>query len=502
MRKLLSFLILILLFTILSCKKEEGTIKSLPLQSAMQWEIQWISTSGMYFIDESGQYIQLRGINQRAPFLFDISFNDGREANEYIPPFTQEDVEEIARLGFNHLRLPINWSAFEPQKDVYKKEEFFGKIHEILNWCRAAGIYVLLDIHSDAWSKEIGEDGMPGWTIYPTDYEKLEGPINFSALTLRRANSQVFKSFKDLMLNNYNIRDEYMFFWNSLIEEFKDDPAIIGFEPLNEPTTYFGGVTERQFLNFYKICSQNMRFIDTRHLLWLEPDAARNIVGTAPLLGTPFPDDKIVYCPHYYPNLNPLITHATVEGWMHETDKAFDRIVQEGKSWNAPIVIDEWGVNPTTPNGKSLIVAFMDQMQQRNIHGSFWLWREAKPGTCGLDGTWGFFTDMGDGLSWQPREDAKKLISTPYAFSLPAPYTSQNFDRNTQTYTCTFEMNTENSGSPILYIPELWYPNGYNIYVNNKEITPNQIDSYQRVSFDFQPIVGGNIIEIRKKIQY
>lgn len=497
MKRFTSKLLLLSLIFYISCKKEDTGIQVIPAQTAKKWNIQWLSTSGMYIIDEQGQYIQLRGINQRVPFLFDVTFDDGRRANEYIPPFEKEDVEEIARLGFNHLRLPINWSAFEPEKDVYQKEEFFGKIHQVLDWCKDADIYVLLDIHADAWSKEIGEDGMPRWTIYPERYEPMEGPLNFTSLALRRANPQVFKCYKDLIVNNHNIRDEYLYFWNSLIEEFRDDPAVIGFEPLNEPTTYFGGITERQFLDFYKLCSQNMRQIDKRHLLWLEPDAARNIVGTAPLLGFPFPDNKIIYCPHYYPNLTSNVSENTVEGWKTATDKAFDRILQEGRSWNAPIVINEWGINPSTNKGMNLVVAFMEQMEQRNIHSTFWLWREPKPGTSGADGTWGFFTDLGGGLAWESRDVAKKNIASPYAISLPAPYIYQYFDRDTKVFTCTFEMTTKQSGSPILYIPEHWYPEGYTVFVNNEIVSTIQ-DNFQRVSFDWQPIYGVNTIEIRE----
>ncbi len=491
----LAFIIIFCFLCFASCKKEVEKVENIPMQKVNNWDIQWLTTSGRHIVDEQGQYIQLRGINQRVPFLFDVTFADGRYDNEYVPPFTKEDVQEIAKLGFNHLRLPINWSAFEPQKDVYMREEFFEKIHEVLDWCRAVGIYVLLDIHADAWSKEIGEDGMPGWTIYPENYKPMEGPLNFTSLALRRANPQVFKCYRDLVLNNHNIRDEYLYFWNSMIEEFKDNPAIIGFEPLNEPTAYFGGVTERQFLDFYKVCSQNMRNIDTRHILWLEPDAARNIVGTAPLLGAPFPDGNIIYCPHYYPNLTSNVSENTIDGWKSATNKAFDRILQEGRSWNAPIVINEWGINPSTYKGMTLVAAFMEQMELRNIHSTFWLWREPKPGTSGADGTWGFFTDLGDGRAWASRDDAKKNIAVPYALSLPAPYKTHYFDRATKVFTCTFDMTTQDTGSPILYIPEHWYPSGYRVIVNNEEVAVTT-DNYQRVSFDWKPVAGENIIEI------
>ena len=81
----------------------------------------------------------------------------------------------MAAYGFNCVRLLIHWSKLEPQKGRYN----FDYINEIKNAIEDAasyGIYVLLDMHQDAWSKYVatpttencdypanGWDGAPEW---------------------------------------------------------------------------------------------------------------------------------------------------------------------------------------------------------------------------------------------------------------------------------------------------------------------------------------------------
>ena len=118
------------------------------------------------FVAPDGRVVILRGINARVAGLFDVSFDDGRAPLETIPDLPDDDVARMASLGFNLLRLPLSWSAFEPQPGVWSPA-FLDTLARIVASCRSHGVYVLLDVHQDAWSKEIGEDGAPLWAITP-----------------------------------------------------------------------------------------------------------------------------------------------------------------------------------------------------------------------------------------------------------------------------------------------------------------------------------------------
>lgn len=486
--------LLLLIIVLFACKREETILST--NEGSKNWSINWIETQNQDFVDEEGRYIQLRGINQRIDGLFDATFNDGRKANEFVPPFTQADIEEIAKLGFNVVRIPLNWSAYEPEKDSINPA-YFARIHQVVDWCNAANIYAQLDWHADAFSKELGEDGAPYWThehLLPNP--RWEGPLNFVTLALRRANPLVFESYANLIRNRAGIRSEFMDMWSDLIREFKDDPTIIGFEPLNEPTTYFGGITDDEFIDFYKECAKKMRAIDTKHLLWLEPDGARNIFDKAPLLKQVF-DKKVVYCPHYYPNLLQGANYTSTEDWITNTNKSFDKIVQEGASWKAPICINEWGVNPTTESGKPLINAYQQQMEDRHLHSIFWLWREPKPGTSGADGTWGFFEDLGNGQSWSPRTDAIENAVIPYCMALPGQYQFHRFNAETKILRCEF-FNQSGESKPIVFIPTHTYLNGFEIFING-QITNYTTDGYNRYLIHWEAQKGKIVLEVKPR---
>lgn len=71
-----------------------------------------------------------------------------------------DDAQAMVRYSFNVLRLPINRSVTEPHEGEFS-EAYFDKLDAVINLSSDAGLYVLLDFHQDAWSKEIGEDGAP-----------------------------------------------------------------------------------------------------------------------------------------------------------------------------------------------------------------------------------------------------------------------------------------------------------------------------------------------------
>ena len=138
--------------------------------------LSFVHIEGNHLVDEDGRHVIARGINARIEGIFDVSFSDGRERLEPIPTFTYEDAEAMAAIGFNVLRLPVNWSGIEPEEGQFD-ETYLARVDEVIEHCRNAGIYVLVDFHQDAYSKEIGEDGAPYWAILPEPEEFLEGPL-------------------------------------------------------------------------------------------------------------------------------------------------------------------------------------------------------------------------------------------------------------------------------------------------------------------------------------
>ncbi len=61
---------------------------------------------------------------------------------------TADDFKQIAGWGMDHVRLPIDYPVLEEDAHpgVYK-EEGFAYIDRCLDWCKAAGLNVILDLH-------------------------------------------------------------------------------------------------------------------------------------------------------------------------------------------------------------------------------------------------------------------------------------------------------------------------------------------------------------------
>jgi len=331
-------------------------------------------------VDEAGRHVLLRGINARIEGLFDVTFDDGRQALEPIPSFGYEDASAMASIGFNLLRLPLNWSGIEPEEGQFD-ESYLEKIDEVIEHCRNAGIYVLLDYHQDAYSKEVGEDGAPYWAILPEPTEYLEGPLE--DLDERRGSTQVIRAFESFFENEENIQDRFMPVVSVLAARYASDPAVIGYELMNEPIALHVQNGNTKLYEFYEKMVVTIRQYDTRHTMWMEPDASRNFLYMADIRSRAFPDDNVVYTPHMYPSFEGS-GDFDVEGWRAALDQTYEWMADEGKSWGGTTVVGEWGDNPRNESSYPYIRASHAIFNDHLFGQCFWLWKEHTQGYWGL----------------------------------------------------------------------------------------------------------------------
>lgn len=60
---------------------------------------------------------------------------------------TQDDFNEIASFGLNHVRIPIGYWAVNPQSgDPYVQGQL-PFLDQAIGWARTAGLKVILDLH-------------------------------------------------------------------------------------------------------------------------------------------------------------------------------------------------------------------------------------------------------------------------------------------------------------------------------------------------------------------
>jgi len=232
----------------------------------------FISTYETAIVDSQGQAVLLRGVNY-----------PGYEKNR--PELhTSAAYRDLAAFGFNVVRLPISWTNLEPSPDVFNLTYVTEYLAQDIAWAKSAGIYVVLDMHQYLWASRFGGNGAPEWTVQ-----------NYAPNTtgMRQAVSDFW--------SNTTLQNHLIQVWVKLAQHFVNEPAIAGYDLLNEPWIYSSTEPIRYTTavnTFYSRAVQAIRGVDQNHIIFLEP---------ANINSAELPTRKnIVWSPHFYPlSFNP-----------------------------------------------------------------------------------------------------------------------------------------------------------------------------------------------------
>jgi len=70
----------------------------------------------------------------------------------------EEDIARIKNWGFDHVRLPVDYDIVEEADGSYKKDGF-GRIQQVIDWCRSYDLNMVLDLHKTyGFSFDDGEE--------------------------------------------------------------------------------------------------------------------------------------------------------------------------------------------------------------------------------------------------------------------------------------------------------------------------------------------------------
>ena len=122
-----------------------------PAPPASRTDPDAVHVVGRTFRDGRGRELLFRGYNAKAAPVYDVTFDDGRTANATFTDFSPAFAARLEELGMNALRLPVNWSNFEPFPLAYN-DAFLARIETVLQLAHAHHFYVLIDMHQDAYS--------------------------------------------------------------------------------------------------------------------------------------------------------------------------------------------------------------------------------------------------------------------------------------------------------------------------------------------------------------
>jgi endoglycosylceramidase len=400
-------------------------------------------------VDKKGREVTLRGVNARAAGIFDVTFDDGRLPLEAIPTFDDGDADRMRELGFDLLRLPINWSALEPTQGAYSRA-YLDRIADVVDLCAKRDISVLLDFHQDAFSKEIGQDGAPRWVLDlllgPDGYPYLGGPLE--DLTARRLAPHTLAAFTRFDANEHGVQDLFGKAAAVVAKRFRRSRAVVGYEIMNEPLATLDAAGEAQLLALHVRVAEAIRRVDRRHLVVFEPNTLRNFLNQAPIPAAPFPDARAMYAPHIYTY---VFDGQTFTGDTTALVASMEKAAAEAAAWGTPLFVGEYGIDPTHPLANEWITASLDLQDRLRAHSTFWLWEEIS------SGHWGLF----EGESSEPggeRIGRTTALSRPYARAVPGRVLEHTVDPATSALRLRWRASAR--GMLEIYVPSRRFPNG------------------------------------------
>lgn len=193
---------------------------------------------------------------------------------EHLNTFiTAADLQAIARMGFDHVRLPVDYDAIEDENgsDI---ESGLRHVDDCVRWCAENGLHMLLDLHKAR-----------GYSFDPS--AKNDDKLSF--------------------FSNEALQADFIALWQRLAARYGSQPHV-AFDLLNEVVPVevaesWNDIAERAITAIRPLAP------DT----WLLVGGVRyNNVQSVPMLRKPH-DDRVVYNFHCYDPL--LFTHQNA-GWV------------------------------------------------------------------------------------------------------------------------------------------------------------------------------------------
>ena len=160
--------------------------------------------------------------------------------NSYL---STEDFDKFKELGMSAVRVPFTYMNFyEKNGNSWDlKENCFDKLDWIIAECSKRGIYVILDLHG-AFGSQNGQDH----------------------------SGEVIDNVQDVTFyNNDNLKELTLNLWKEIANRYKNNPAVAGYDTLNEPGEK-AGKTKSYHWDYYDRIYKAIRSVDKNHIIIFE----------------------------------------------------------------------------------------------------------------------------------------------------------------------------------------------------------------------------------------
>ena len=158
--------------------------------------------------------------------------------------FTSEDILKLKELGMSVIRVPFTYMNFYEKNDQGQwklKPNAFTRLDWIIEQCSEQGIYTILDLHG-AFGSQNGQDHS-GEVIDKVEDVTFYKEPNLKYLTLE--------------------------LWKEVAIRYRKNPAVAGYDILNEPGEK-AGTTKEYHWDYYNQIYKIIRAVDPDHIIIME----------------------------------------------------------------------------------------------------------------------------------------------------------------------------------------------------------------------------------------
>lgn len=241
---------------------------------------------------------------------------------------TEFDIEQIALRGYNSVRMPLNARKLYELIDGRMRfnKAAIDRLDRLVAWCRKWQIYVILDMHG-------APGGQTGANIDDSAHDRPE------------------------LFTEEHYEDELIELWRMLALRYKDEPAVAGYDLLNEPLPNWFSEHNDKLMPLYAKLIDVIRTVDTKHLIILEGLHWSTDFSIFESLPAGFSMEGILLEFHKY--------------WSNPDEESLSPFLEVSKHLNVPLFMGEGG-----ENNHAWYTTIFPLYERLGISWSFWTYKK------------------------------------------------------------------------------------------------------------------------------
>ncbi|MEV0095976.1 cellulase family glycosylhydrolase [Streptomyces sp. NPDC050738] len=397
--------------------------------------------------DDAGRALILHGLNTASSAKSDPGG---------MPWIEEKDVQrESDALGSDFVRFLIQWRNVEPQPGSYD-DAYLREVETRVRWYGRRGYRVMLDMHQDIYGPAVKGNGAPAWAT-EADGLGVTEQEQWELKYVEPGTIRAFDHFWGTRSGGRDLRAHYAAAWAHVASKFADDPAVIGYDLMNEP---WGGSVQGPAFEagplaaLYRRTITAIRAVDRDSWIFVEPEAVSanwGLPSALPRLTDPRGGGdkaRIAYAPHLYPlpmDLGGGYTgstksqvDSTLDSWREQTEKTARRL-------GAPVLIGEYGLDMTLPGAGAYVTKVRETADAMGAGTAYW---SSDPG------------------SWSPWDKELKPTALVPILDRPGPRAiagdpiAYDWDVKSRTLTVRWRGAADVLGGTEIYLPVRYFPEG------------------------------------------